>query len=206
MSWKSRGEIVPRNVMSQKWMIFLCIGSFCAGMFFTNRMWTIPEPKGLARTTAMEAEQLNVVSEGCNTRILQEKEVKRVIKGDFKTHKTLENLDKTISNLEMELASAKATQESLRNGAPISEDIKINASTGRRKYLMVIGINTAFSSRKRRDSVRATWMPQGGKAAGVSYISAYDTGREESPEYSFPPIFTFFSLLSTWSFSSVDSF
>jgi hypothetical protein len=70
-------------------------------------------------------------------------------------------LDKTISNLEMELASAKATQESLRNGAPISEDIKINASTGRRKYLMVIGINTAFSSRKRRDSVRATWMPQG---------------------------------------------
>ncbi|KAK4398046.1 putative beta-1,3-galactosyltransferase 2 [Sesamum angolense] len=26
---------------------------------------------------------------------------------------------------------------------------------------MVIGINTAFSSRKRRDSVRATWMPQG---------------------------------------------
>ncbi|CAJ2660302.1 unnamed protein product [Trifolium pratense] len=163
MSWKSRGEIVPRNFMSQKWMIFLCIASFCAGMFFTNRMWTIPEPKGLARTTTMEAEQLNVVSEGCNTRILQEKEVKRVIKGDFKTHKTLENLDKTISNLEMELASAKATQESLRNGAPVSEDIKINASTGRRKYLMVIGINTAFSSRKRRDSVRATWMPQGEK-------------------------------------------
>ncbi|CAN6481623.1 unnamed protein product [Victoria cruziana] len=28
---------------------------------------------------------------------------------------------------------------------------------------MVIGINTAFSSRKRRDSVRATWMPQGEK-------------------------------------------
>ncbi|EPS60081.1 hypothetical protein M569_14722, partial [Genlisea aurea] len=30
-----------------------------------------------------------------------------------------------------------------------------------RKYFMVIGINTAFSSRKRRDSVRNTWMPQG---------------------------------------------
>lgn len=26
---------------------------------------------------------------------------------------------------------------------------------------MVVGINTAFSSRKRRDSVRATWMLQG---------------------------------------------
>lgn len=33
-------------------------------------MWTIPEPKGLARTTAMESEQLNLVSEGCNTRIV----------------------------------------------------------------------------------------------------------------------------------------
>lgn len=33
-------------------------------------MWTIPEPKGLARTTATEAEKLNLVSEGCNSRIV----------------------------------------------------------------------------------------------------------------------------------------
>ncbi|KAI8025462.1 Beta-1,3-galactosyltransferase 7 [Camellia lanceoleosa] len=31
----------------------------------------------------------------------------------------------------------------------------------RKKAFIVIGINTAFSSRKRRDSVRQTWMPQG---------------------------------------------
>ena len=68
---------------------------------------------------------------------------------------SIRTLDKTISNLEMELASAKASQESMLNGAPMSE------STGKWKYFMVIGINTAFSSRKRRDSVRATWMPQG---------------------------------------------
>lgn len=61
----------------------------------------------------------------------------------------------------MELAAAKAAQESILSGAPISEDMEKNDMTGRRKYLMVIGINTAFSSRKRRDSVRATWMPQG---------------------------------------------
>lgn len=30
------------------------------------RMWTVPEPKGIARTTAMEAEKLNLVSEGCD--------------------------------------------------------------------------------------------------------------------------------------------
>lgn len=29
------------------------------------------------------------------------------------------------------------------------------------KAFVVIGINTAFSSRKRRDSVRETWMPRG---------------------------------------------
>ncbi|KAL2643152.1 hypothetical protein R1flu_010739 [Riccia fluitans] len=34
---------------------------------------------------------------------------------------------------------------------------------GAKKVFMVIGINTAFSSRKRRDSVRQTWMPGGEK-------------------------------------------
>ena len=61
----------------------------------------------------------------------------------------------------MELAAARAAQESIINGSPISDELKIDEPSGRRKYLMVIGINTAFSSRKRRDSVRATWMPQG---------------------------------------------
>lgn len=70
-------------------------------------------------------------------------------------------LDKTISNLEMELAAARVTQESILINSQISEDVKISESRGKRKYLMVIGINTAFSSRKRRDSVRETWMPQG---------------------------------------------
>lgn len=36
-----------------------------------------------------------------------------------------------------------------------------NMNSTRPKVFMVIGINTAFSSRKRRDSVRDTWMPQG---------------------------------------------
>ncbi|RWV92525.1 hypothetical protein GW17_00045091 [Ensete ventricosum] len=61
----------------------------------------------------------------------------------------------------MELAAARAAQESILNGAPLSETLKAAEATGRRKYLMVVGINTAFSSRRRRDSVRATWMPQG---------------------------------------------
>ena len=70
-------------------------------------------------------------------------------------------LDKTIANLETELSAARTLQDSFLNGSPVSEEYKASESTVRRKYLMVIGINTAFSSRKRRDSIRNTWMPQG---------------------------------------------
>ena len=73
---------------------------------------------------------------------------------------SLRTLKKTISKLEVELAAARAAQETILIGSPMSESLRM-AETTKRKYLMVIGINTAFNSRKRRDSVRATWMPQG---------------------------------------------
>ncbi|CAL0303954.1 unnamed protein product [Lupinus luteus] len=167
MSLKSRGEVASRSVISQRWVILLCLGSFCAGMFFTSRMWTIPEPKGFARPTSSGAEKLNVVSEDCNSRILQEIELKHETKDTytevFKSHSSKETLDNAISNLEMELAATRATQESIQNGSPVQEDTRTTESSNKRKYLMVVGINTAFNSRKRRDSVRATWMPQGDK-------------------------------------------
>ncbi|XP_050382384.1 probable beta-1,3-galactosyltransferase 2 [Argentina anserina] len=167
MTWKSRGDSSSsRSVISQKWTLLLCLSCFCAGMLFTNRMWRVPESKGLTRRTALEEERLKLVSEGCNPKALHQKEVKRETKdifGEvFKTHNAIQTLDKTISNLEMELAAARATQESIRSGSPSPDDSKTDSS-GKRRYLMVVGINTAFSSRKRRDSVRATWMPQGEK-------------------------------------------
>ncbi|XP_035550236.1 probable beta-1,3-galactosyltransferase 2 isoform X2 [Juglans regia] len=131
------------------------------------RMWDVPEHKTVAWTTAMEAETLKLISEGCNPKALHQKEVKHESKDTlgevFKTHNAIQTLDKTISNLEMELAAARVAQESMRSGSPLSQDLKKNESSGKRQYLMIIGINTAFSSRKRRDSVRATWMPQGEK-------------------------------------------
>ncbi|MBA0573452.1 hypothetical protein Golob_000725 [Gossypium lobatum] len=129
-----------------------------------NRMVAVPESKAIMRTTAVEAEKLKLISEGCNLKAKGEKHVSKDIIGDvFKTHHAIQTLDKTISNLEMELAAARAAQESLHGGSPLSEDVSRVGSSRKRKYLMVIGINTAFSSRKRRDSVRATWMPQGEK-------------------------------------------
>ncbi|KAL8131203.1 putative beta-1,3-galactosyltransferase 2 [Apium graveolens] len=156
------------SVISQKWTLLLCLGSFCAGLFFTNRMWTVPEFKGLARTTAVEAESLKLVSEGCDPKALQERyvkgEIEEILGEVSRSQNAMQTLDKTISNLEVELAAARAAQESILSGSPLSEDFnKTNQSSGRRKYLMVVGINTAFSSRKRRDSIRATWMPQGEK-------------------------------------------
>ncbi|KAA8526512.1 hypothetical protein F0562_008285 [Nyssa sinensis] len=166
MYMKSKVE-PSRRAVSQKWTLLLCIGSFCAGMVFTSRMWMVPESKGIARTTAVEAEKLKLVSEGCDPKALRQKDVKHESKdilGEVsKTHHVIQTLDKTISNLEMELAAARAAQESIISGSPISEDLKKTNSSRRGKYFMVVGINTAFSSRKRRDSIRATWMPQGDK-------------------------------------------
>ncbi|GFZ07414.1 Galactosyltransferase family protein [Actinidia rufa] len=165
MSWKSRGaESNSKSVVSRKLSLLLCIGCFCAGMLFTDRMWTVPEAKGISRRMGNEDERLNLVLEGCDPRINDEKKEPKDILGEVsKTHHAIQTLDKTISNLEMELAAARAVQDSILSGSPISRDLKISEPTKRRKYLMVIGINTAFSSRKRRDSVRATWMPQGDK-------------------------------------------
>ncbi|KAH9793211.1 putative beta-1,3-galactosyltransferase 2 [Citrus sinensis] len=128
-------------------------------------MWAVPESKGFTRTTAMEAEKLKLVSEGCNPRLQKvvRHDSKDIFGEVFKTHNAIQTLDKTISNLEMELAAARAAQESILSGSPLSEDLKKTESSGKRRYLMVVGINTAFSSRKRRDSVRATWMLQGEK-------------------------------------------
>lgn len=72
------------------------------------------------------------------------------------------------------MAAARAAQESIMNGSPVSGDFKLPETVTKRKYLMVVGVNTAFSSRKRRDSVRATWMPPGMLIyAAVSALSIF---------------------------------
>ncbi|OIT22116.1 PREDICTED: probable beta-1,3-galactosyltransferase 2 [Nicotiana attenuata] len=164
-NWKSRGaESVVKGVFSPKLTILLCIGCFCVGMLFTDRMWTVPEAKGISRTRQIDEQKLGVISEDCDPTTKGVKSETKDIFGQVsKTHHAIQTLDKTISNLEMELAAARSLQDSILSGSPITEDVKIPELTKKRKYLMVIGINTAFNSRKRRDSVRTTWMPQGDK-------------------------------------------
>ncbi|XP_072995597.1 probable beta-1,3-galactosyltransferase 2 [Typha latifolia] len=154
MGWRSRGG--GESVVSRRWTFLLCLGSFCVGLLFTNRMWTMPEPIDVK-------DKLKPVSGGCDSKIHKKQLHKEFLEETSNVHHSLEPLDKTISELEMELAAARAAQESLLDGSPISEEFRLADSSIRRKYLMVIGINTAFSSRKRRDSVRNSWMPQGEK-------------------------------------------
>lgn len=77
-------------------------------------------------------------------------------------------LDRTISTLEMQLASARSAQGSSWNQSPASVKQGANKPKQRNKAFFVMGIITAFSSRRRRDSIRQTWMPQG---ACLSYSS-----------------------------------
>ncbi|KAJ9689735.1 hypothetical protein PVL29_012431 [Vitis rotundifolia] len=168
MYLKNRGgtEYPSKSVVSRNLALLLCLSSFCAGMFFTNRMWAAFEAKDTERMTGIKDERIKLASEGCTPKLASKviRHKSNNIPGEVsKTHHAVQTLDKTISNLEMELAAARAAQESVLNDSLISEDQNIAESTKKRKYLMVIGINTAFSSRKRRDSVRATWMPQGEK-------------------------------------------
>ncbi|CAN1811152.1 Probable beta-1,3-galactosyltransferase 2 [Linum perenne] len=143
MLGKSRAgaaELSVKKLFSRKWAIFLCFGSFFAGTLFTNRMWIVPEEADLG-------------VKDCN----QKPKVGNY-ESNFGLSKTnqhsVHTLDNKISTLEAKLAAAKTKQKALADGTVASGDSK-------RNYSMVIGINTSFSSRKRRDSVRSTWMPQG---------------------------------------------
>ncbi|XP_062088394.1 probable beta-1,3-galactosyltransferase 2 isoform X2 [Humulus lupulus] len=181
MSVKSKGgiagDLAKRYVMRRNWALLLCFGSFCAGMFFTNRlqmlliaikhvrsrMWIMPEIRNTSRTSEVGDNQLKIDSKGCSTEVVVKNASSDGLQELSDTQHVIRMINKTVSDLEMKLAAARAARETVHNDYSVSENSKTLESTSKRKYLMVIGINTAFSSRKRRDSVRMTWMPQGEK-------------------------------------------
>ncbi|XLS72260.1 hypothetical protein HN51_029125 [Arachis hypogaea] len=63
----------------------------------------------------------------------------------------------------MELAAARSSHEArILDSNSTTTTMGISGEGApRKKAFVVIEINTAFNSRKRRDSVRETWMPQG---------------------------------------------
>ncbi|KAM3213933.1 hypothetical protein ACQJBY_066387 [Aegilops geniculata] len=166
MSWRrgaAGGGAGADGAVARRWVLLLCAGSFSLGLLFTSGMWTLPEATEVAKPNERRGKEAELTAEDCNSAKVGRKQDFRDTLQALDTHNAVQTLDKTIANLETELSAARTLQESFLNGSPVSQEYKASESSGRRKYLMVIGINTAFSSRKRRDSIRNTWMPQGEK-------------------------------------------
>ncbi|XVF36826.1 hypothetical protein REPUB_Repub19eG0091900 [Reevesia pubescens] len=138
----------PKKI-SLKWIPFLCISFFTLGILFSNRLWVLPESNG------------QLMSQHRRELELQKPAQENGVMGEvLKTHEAIQSLDKSVAMLQMQLAASRGFQEmdNLNASSAVSRD-----GPPRKKVFMVIGINTAFSSRRRRDSVRETWMPQGEK-------------------------------------------
>ncbi|KAJ6819738.1 beta-1,3-galactosyltransferase 7-like [Iris pallida] len=143
--------------VSKKWVLILCISSFGLGVIFTNRFWVSSESNLELVSRERKDQEID-----CANKVNGGRRNNNDVMGQVtKTHEAINggrSLDKSISTLQMELAAARGSQELA--GADGSPAV-VAAGQQRKKAFVVIGINTAFSSRKRRDSVRGTWMPQG---------------------------------------------
>ncbi|KAI5077308.1 hypothetical protein GOP47_0007132 [Adiantum capillus-veneris] len=135
------------GALPYKWVILLCSASFCVGLFFTNRMWILSENQGLPQLN--EGQSIRVE---CNDDLKIKKRVRS--SSDERTY-----IGSRASKFHRD--AVEDVQPDLSDSASFKDSIKANASDVRQKAFVVIGINTAFSSRKRRDSVRETWMPKG---------------------------------------------
>lgn len=85
------------------------------------------------------------------------------------------SLDKTISSLEVELATARAARSDGGDGSPAVAKSVAEQSKERPRMFFVMGIMTAFSSRKRRDSIRGTWLPKGSTRTNKPLLSPWLT-------------------------------
>ncbi|KAF3788024.1 putative beta-1-3-galactosyltransferase 8 [Nymphaea thermarum] len=154
---KMRGRpLQPRGIVA------VCAACFLVGLLLSGWLWRLPENKeetGLP-TTPYRGQKIEVIStETEGSQKLGEREANDIMAEVTKTHEAIRSLDKAVSALEMELAVA-------RTGETGSTSSSAGSSGGRpgrvlQRAFVVIGINTAFSSKKRRDSVRETWMPTG---------------------------------------------
>ncbi|XP_057972458.1 beta-1,3-galactosyltransferase 7-like isoform X2 [Malania oleifera] len=147
--------------ISPQWIFIFCISSFVLGMLFT-RVWYPPEPKDQMTSQRRLDQEFQFFHEGSAISRKPGRD-KDMVGKIHQTQEAIQSLDQTMSTLERELV---ATQNSHDMGSLENLPAVRTSSVGsppRKKAFMVIGINTAFSSRKRRDSIRETWMPHGEK-------------------------------------------
>ncbi|KAL8257134.1 hypothetical protein R6Q59_029174 [Mikania micrantha] len=149
---KMRGKPLPGKII-----LMLCMASFLAGSLFTRHTW--PYSNDFRFKTHEPQMSLATPRDSDRKRKLVEENSRDIMTEVKKTHQAIQSLDKTISTLEMELEAART---SLNGVKLLPERVTVNKTSLQRAFV-VIGINTAFSSKKRRDSIRETWMPTGSK-------------------------------------------
>lgn len=151
-----RGGVAPRRVCC------LCFASFCFGLLFFNRFWDIPDSILIDESPGQKQ-----VSQELRPTVKCKNKEDSVEAGNALSHASqtrdiIMSLDGTISSLEMQLATARAAKAQNEERSPTMISKTSSEHTNNRpKLFFVMGIMTAFSSRKRRDSIRDTWMPQG---------------------------------------------
>ncbi|CAN6174533.1 unnamed protein product [Urochloa humidicola] len=153
MKPKNGAAASERRLLSRR-ILLLCFASFFLGMLITDWFGSVPSPV-VVQPGRHDREELQSVSEKFVARPKPAED--RDIMGEVsKTYEAIQYLEKSIDTLQMELAAKRSSNELHGENAG-------GISKHRKRAFVVIGINTAFSSRKRRDSVRETWMPQGEK-------------------------------------------
>ncbi|KAJ7539236.1 hypothetical protein O6H91_11G082200 [Diphasiastrum complanatum] len=165
MRGKSLGGLSP------PWVALLCVASFSIGMLFTNSRWSSsPEEKDVIRTTMAQMnqeQQLRLDPANCYSKPpLNEEEASRTITEKLTNIKALvsRNLAKDGNSTQVLGLAAAQSEDNARNFEASSTYETLSPwKHKRKKAFVVVGINTAFSSRRRRDSVRRTWAPRGQK-------------------------------------------
>ncbi|XP_066311545.1 mitotic spindle checkpoint protein MAD1-like [Miscanthus floridulus] len=143
-----------RAPLSGKAVAALCVTSFVVGLLLSGNVSLMSASASSSRDTAENEKSVRV--SGCDSkRKLGESHPKDLLNEVSRTHQAIQSLDKAVSTLEMEMAVERARSGS--GGAVAS------SSRTPQKAFIVVGINTAFTSKKRRDSLRDTWVPRGDK-------------------------------------------
>ncbi|CAI0408247.1 unnamed protein product [Linum tenue] len=159
MKTRSSNNSSGSTKISAKWIPLICAFCFALGLVFSNRFFVFPP----FASSGLDPPFVDVLFAPLLFQDMGSKSLpsqgKDVMDEVLKTHDAIQSLDKSIAMLQMQLAASRSSHEMTTTSVTgLSHE-----GAPRPKVFMVIGINTAFSSRKRRDSVRETWMPQGDK-------------------------------------------
>ncbi|XP_020591980.1 probable beta-1,3-galactosyltransferase 8 isoform X2 [Phalaenopsis equestris] len=150
---KSRGRFLPCRLVSA-----LCFICFMLGFLSTQHIGVLPsssssESRQSSNSSASTTTYESKGSIECAHKRRLGEDIPKGIMGEVsRTQQAIQSLEKSISSLEMEVAVARTSKTW---GPP--------SSGGLKKAFVFIGINTAFSSNRRRQSIRETWMPKGSK-------------------------------------------